>query len=136
LAGVYVTHDSGSSWSPVFTNATAVAGGSNVITGTTDQLVLKLATGPNGSVAIAVAGGDVENGEAVLKGLYLSQDGGGSWAALATPDTNPAKGAIYKLAVAIDPSNTSTVYVSGDAVNIGPTFPAPVSAYKEIRSQV
>ena len=135
--GVYVTHTSGQSWTPVFTSATAVGGGTNVITGaTTFQLVPKLAAGPNGSVAIAIAqlqpsssSSDCVqpncNGQQ-LTGLYLSQNGGTSWSALAVPPTN--KGvmqAAVNLAVAIDPTDTKTVYVTGDGITDNPfTVPA------------
>jgi hypothetical protein len=135
--GVYVTHNAGQSWSPVFTSATAVSGGTNVITGAaTFQLVPKLAAGPNGSVAIAIAQLQPSpssfdcvqpncNGQQ-LTGLYLSQNGGQSWSALAVPPTN--KGvmqAAVNLAVAIDPTDTKTVYVTGDGINGNPfTVPA------------
>jgi outer membrane autotransporter protein len=77
LAGVYVTHDSGSSWSPVFTNSTKVTGANygNVIKSTMDQLVFKLAAGPHGSLAIAVVDGNTNE----LAGLYLSQKQGRTW---------------------------------------------------------
>ena len=130
--GVYVSHNSGQNWTPVFTSATAVSGGTNVITGaTTFQLVPKLAAGPNGSVAIAIAqlqpspsdSSCVQpncNGQQ-LTGLYLSQNGGTAWSALKVPDTN--KGvmqAAVNLAVAIDPTNTSIVYVTGDGIENNP----------------
>ena len=130
--GVYVSHNSGQSWTPVFTSATAVSGGTNVITGAaTFQLVPKLAAGPNGSVAIAIAqlqpspsdSSCVQpncNGQQ-LTGLYLSQNGGTAWSALKVPDTN--KGvmqAAVNLAVAIDPTNTSIVYVTGDGIENNP----------------
>jgi outer membrane autotransporter protein len=76
-AAVYVTHDTGKTWSPVFTNSTTVTGANygNVIKSTMDQLVLKLAAGPNGSLAIAVV--DAHTNE--LAGLYLSQKQGRTW---------------------------------------------------------
>jgi hypothetical protein len=51
--GVYRSDDSGQSWRAVFTSTTMVS--NNVITGANFQLVPKLAAGPNGSVAIAIA---------------------------------------------------------------------------------
>lgn len=135
-AGVYVTHNAGQTWSPVFTSATVVSGGTNIITGASHQMVPKLAAGPNGSVAIALAemqpvptGGcpfaDPTCGPQ-LKGLYLSQNGGGSWSALKVPDTNlGVMQAQVNLAVAIDPSNTAIVYVTGDGIPGNPfTVPA------------
>lgn len=130
--GVYISHNSGQTWTPVFTSATAVIGGTNVITGaTTFQLVPKLAAGPNGSVAIAIAelqpsasaSSCVQpncNGQQ-LTGLYLSQNGGSSWAALAVPATNKGvQQAAVNLAVAIDATNTSIVYVTGDGIENSP----------------
>jgi autotransporter-associated beta strand protein len=125
--GVYVSHNSGQTWTPVFTGATAVSGGTNIITGATNQMVPKLAAGPNGSVAIALAemqpvppGGcpfASPTCGAQLKGLYLSQNGGGSWSALKVPDTNlGVMQAAVNLAVAIDRTNTSIVYVTGDGI--------------------
>jgi hypothetical protein len=124
-AGVYVSHNSGQSWSAVFTSATAVTGGTNIINGAAYQLVPKLAAGPNGSVAVALAlmqpGGGCTPGDpncgAQLKGLYLSQNGGTSWSALAVPGTNlGVMQANVNLAVAIDPKNTQIVYVTGDGI--------------------
>jgi autotransporter-associated beta strand protein len=136
-AGVFVSHSSGQTWSPVFTSATVVSGGTNIITGASNQMVAKLAAGPNGSVAIALAemqpepGGGCTPGDPTcgpqLKGLYLSQNGGISWSALKVPDTNlGVMQAQVNLAVAIDPRNTSIVYVTGDGIdNCGPcTVPA------------
>jgi autotransporter-associated beta strand protein len=130
--GVYASHDSGQSWTPVFTSATAVSGGPNVITGaTTFQLVPKLAAGPNGSVAIAIARLEPSSSDSScvqpncngqqLTGLYLSQNGGSTWSALAVPDTNKGvKQAAVNLAVAIDRTNTSIVYVTGDGIENSP----------------
>jgi len=125
-ASVYVTHDAGQSWAPVFTAATTVAGGANYVAGATNQPVIKLATGPHGSVAIAVV--QFNPSEcwycSTLAGLYLSQNGGGSWSALAVPNTNDyTQSALSTLGVAIDPRNTSIVYVAGDATECTPNVP-------------
>jgi hypothetical protein len=129
--GVYVTHTSGQSWSPVFTGATAVSGGTNVITGaTTFQLVPKLAAGPNGSVAIAIAQLQPDPTGQQLTGLYLSQNGGQSWSALAVPPTNQGvKQAAVNLAVAIDPTDPTTVYVTGDGI-VGTPYTVPAFRVK------
>lgn len=135
-AGVFVTNDYGTNWAPVFTKDTMPIGATNVIAGATDQVVLKLASGPDGSVAIAVAGISPSQPQQgyELTGLYLSRDGGTSWSGLPNPDvplnpalppTNTVGGAIYKLGIAIDPNDTSIVYVSGDEVPENP-FPSPV----------
>jgi hypothetical protein len=107
----------------VFSDTTPVSGGTNVLNGAPYQLVPKLAVGPNGSVAIAMAQIQPEcptcPGQQ-LNGLYLSQDGGTSWSALKVLDTNKSsKQAGNNLAVAIDPKNTSIVYVTGDGVDSG-----------------
>ncbi len=136
--GVYVSRNSGQTWMPVFTSATAVTGGTNIINGATNQMVPKLAAGPNGSVAIALAemqpvppGGCPSASPtcgAQLKGLYLSQNGGGSWSALKVPDTNlGVMQAAVNLAVAIDPTDTRIVYVTGDGI---PDSPFTVAAFR------
>ncbi|MGA7488588.1 MAG: autotransporter domain-containing protein [Xanthobacteraceae bacterium] len=136
--GVYVSHNSGQSWTPVFTSATVVSGGPNIINAATNQMVPKLAAGPNGSVAIALAemqpvpaGGCAFASPTCgpqLKGLYLSQNGGGSWSALKVPDTNlGVMQAQVNLAVAIDPTDTRIVYVTGDGI---PDSPFTVPAFR------
>ena len=117
---VYVSTDAGAHWSAIFTDTTAISGGgSNIIGSTGDQLVLKLAAGPNNSVAIAVV--DCCSGNTgpkqVLTALYLSQNSGGTWSQLATPATNAGSNqAAVNLALAIDPNNTSILYVTGDSI--------------------
>ena len=127
---VYVSNTSGQSWQAVFTQATPILGGGtnyiNSAPANDFQLVPKLAAGPSGSVAIAIANAPSSGNNQELKALYLSQDSGGSWSALKVPDTN--KGvhqAVVNLAVAIDTSNTSIVYVTGDGIPQSPyTIPA------------
>jgi autotransporter-associated beta strand protein len=126
--GVYISRNSGHNWSPVFTSTTPVSGGTNYINSapaSDHQLVPKLAAGPNGSVAIAIANGPNTAG-AELKALYLSQNSGASWSALAVPvfDAGVKQG-IVNLAVAIDRTNTSIVYVTEGGINATPfTVPA------------
>src|SRR5262249_12655018 len=128
-AGVFVSHDSGQSWSPVFTSATLVTDGTNVVTGAKSLLVPKLAAGPHGSLPLPIPQPPFPGFKGdQLTGLYLSQNGGGSWSALKVPDTNKGTmNAFVNLAVAIDPSNTSIVYVTGDAIN---TSPFTVAAFR------
>jgi outer membrane autotransporter protein len=120
-AGVYVTTDYGTTWSPVFTQSTAVENGPNVITGTTDQLVLRVAAGPNGSLAIAAIDAG-ETKEQPLIGLYLLQQTGGSWSAIANPleengaTTEGNASGVPHLALAIDPSDSSIVYLAGSDI--------------------
>lgn len=66
---VYTTSNGGQTWSKVFgmSNANGEIG--------SDPTMLRLATGPGGSVALAVVDG--ANGSIV--GAYLSQDNGSSW---------------------------------------------------------
>ena len=120
-AGVYISSNSGQTWAAVFTSATVVSGGSNYVAGASDQLVAKLAAGPNGSVAIAIAN-STPSGNNQLQSLYLSQNKGASWSALAVPVVSyaPINQAVVNLAVAIDPKDTSIVYVAGDGLQSSP----------------
>ena len=126
--GIYISRNSGHNWSPVSTSTTPVSGGTNYISSapaSDHQLVPKLSAGPNGSVAIAIANGP-NTGDAELKALYLSQNSGASWSALAVPvfDAGVKQG-IVNLAVAIDRTNTSIVYVTEGGINATPyTVPA------------
>jgi len=95
--------------------------------------IARLATGPNGSVAVALydlraKSDDVPNGR-TLVGLYLSRDRGDTWTALRVPAVNAGSNqAPINLAVAIDRTNPNIVYVAGDGVpdsTPGP-FRAPV----------
>src|SRR5882757_2931041 len=123
--GAYISSNSGQTWSPIFTNATTVSGGSNYISSATDQLVIKIATGPTGSIAIAIANVPA-SGDQRLQALYLSQNSGGSWSALAVPVVSAGvHQAVVNLAIAIDPANSTIVYVAGDGLAISPfTIPA------------
>ena len=130
-ASVYVSTDTGATWTPIFTNTTAISGGgTNVIGATTNQLVLKLAAGPGNSVAIAVVdtGAGTIGPQQILTGLYLSQNSGGTWSQLGTPATNAGSNqAAVNLALTIDPTNTSIVYITGDAIS---TSPYTLAAFK------
>ena len=102
----------------MFTQATVISnGGTNIIASAQTQLVPKLATGPNGSVAIALASYTPKAAEeSQLQALYLTQNGGQTWTALKNPVPNVNQGGqgVVNLAVAIDPTNTNIVYVAGD----------------------
>src|SRR5262249_21553311 len=55
-AGVFVSRNSGQTWSPVFTSATVVSGvNPNILNGATNQMVAKLAAGPKRPGAVALA---------------------------------------------------------------------------------
>lgn len=135
--GVYMTTNSGATWTSVFTSATSVSGGPNIIAGATAHLIPRLAAGPNGSVAIGLAQ-FVQIGSSSgyeLKALYLSQNGGGSWSSLAVPPTSSDLQAETNLVLAIDPTNTSIVYVAGDAASAAPFF-TRLSEFKGVLSRV
>jgi autotransporter-associated beta strand protein len=104
---VYMSTNTGATWTPVFTQANS----NGTINGSA-QTVLQLATGPNGAVAIAVS--DITG--KTFSGLFLSQNYGGSWQQLTTaPNVVPGGQVPVNLHVAIDPTNTNIVYLSGDA---------------------
>jgi outer membrane autotransporter protein len=134
--GVFVTYDAGETWDKFFTIDTVPTGGANAIT-IDDQVTFRLATGPNGEVAIAIAKGNIGGtgptaGDAALRGLYVTTDKGVSWNALTTPIVNDSKLALYKLGLAIDqnspPGSSPIIYVSGDTAfpQGDPTYPSPV----------
>jgi len=103
-SGVYVSNDQGKTWSAVFTsaNSNGTIGGVSVLT---------LATGPNGSLAVAVS-----HIGSSLSGLFLSQDGGASWHQLtAAPNVVPEGQTPVNLHIAIDPADANVVYLTGDA---------------------
>ncbi|MBV8410645.1 MAG: autotransporter domain-containing protein [Alphaproteobacteria bacterium] len=86
----------------------------------------RVATGPNGSVAVAVY--NTANG-GKLATLYVSPDGV-NWTAVPgnrVPVNVGSSQANVNLAVAVDRSNPNVVYVSGDAIN---NAPFTVSAYR------
>ena len=119
---IAVSNDGGATWSSEFTSATVIAGGVNVIPASPNQLVVKLAPGPNDSLAAAFV--DEKTGMPVA--LYLSQNSGATWSQLALPaGLNPGGQGIVNLPLAIDSSNTSFVYIAGDGVADSPfTVPA------------
>ena len=120
---LYVSLDSGASWSPVFTSATPVAGG-NVIASATGQVFARASAGPQGSVAMTTI--DVSTGK--INALYLSLNSGQTWTRLALPsDLNMNEQAANNAHVAIDPSNPAIVYITGDTIG-APSFTA--SAYR------
>jgi outer membrane autotransporter protein len=119
---VYVSNNSGASWSPVFTQANS--GGT--ITSSV-QTVLTLATGPNGSLAVAVS---TMGSPHTFSGLFLSQDSGQTWHQLQPPHLpDPVSGnhqTPVNLHVAIDPGNPNIVYLTGEAQAVG------VQAYRVV----
>ena len=123
-AAVYVTGNAGLTWSPLFTAANA--GG--IVNGTagSQTVMLRVAAGPNGSVAVGVANTVSEGAAAAGVFLYNAQTG--QWRALTLPAvrvsaTDPSQGsfginsggqALTNFAVAMEPRNPNIVYVAGD----------------------
>ncbi len=104
---VYVSHNTGASWTPVFTTSNA-----NGLINTTNATMISLAAGPNGSLAIALS--DLTN--STLAAVYLSSNQGGSWNQLtAAPNVVAGGQTPVNLHLAIDPTNKNIVYLSGDA---------------------
>ncbi len=102
---VYRSIDGGATWSAVFTSAQS--GGT--ISGA-GQTTIKLAAGAGGTVAVGV----VNLGTGALSGLFYSGNNGGSWAALTAPNVNQGGQAPVNIALAIDPTSSNIIYVSGD----------------------
>lgn len=102
---VYRSTDGGATWSPVFTSAQS--GGT--ISGA-GQTTIKLAAGPGGTVAVGV----INLGTGALSGLFYSGNNGGSWSSLTTPNVSQGGQAPLHIALAIDPTSSNIVYVSGD----------------------
>ncbi|HXD46994.1 MAG TPA: autotransporter domain-containing protein [Pseudolabrys sp.] len=115
---IYVSTDTGGTWTQVFGSAQG-AGTIN----TSTQTAIRLAAGPNGSLAAGV----INLSTSRVIGLFWSGNSGASWAALPTPSLNPGNQASPNFAIAIDPNNKNIVYVSGDAYQ---TSPFAVTAFR------
>src|SRR5262249_25928890 len=110
---VYMSSNGGQNWSQVFTQAN-----SNGTISNTQQTTLTLATGPNGSIAVAVSNVSAGVFKATFSGLFLSQDAGNNWHQLtAAPNVVPGGQTPVNLHIAIDPSNANIVYLTGDRYN-------------------
>ncbi|MDR3539028.1 MAG: autotransporter domain-containing protein [Acetobacteraceae bacterium] len=123
-AAVYVTGNAGTTWSPLFTAADS----GSVVNGTplTATQTLRVASGPNGSVAVGVA--NTAGSGAAAAGVFLYNAQTGQWHGLTMPAVavsarDPSQGtfginsgnqALTNFAVAIDPRNPNIVYVAGD----------------------
>jgi len=102
---VYVGRNAGATWQPVFTGAD-----SNGLITAAVQTFIRIAAGPNNTLALGVVEGSQ------LVGLFYSSNAGATWSQLITPDVNPGRQAGTNLALAIDPNNSNLVYVMGDSV--------------------
>lgn len=127
---VYVSHDLGATWTPMFTAANS----NGTITSTGDQTVITLAAGPNGSVAVAVSdlGHVASMGVAKqipsLVGVFLSSNQGATWNQVtAAPNVVAGGQTPINLHIAIDPTNQNIVYLTGDAYQ---TCPCSVEAFR------
>lgn len=107
---IYVSNNDGQSWNRVF-SSTSSGGTIN----TTDQTVIKLAAGPNRSIAAGVI--DLKTG--ALVGLFWF-DSTHLWQSLTVPNINSGGQAPVNFAIAIDPKQSNLVYVSGDRVSFAP----------------
>jgi autotransporter-associated beta strand protein len=127
---LYVSHDMGATWMPIFTAANS----NGTVTSTGDQTVITLAAGPNGSVAVAVsdlghaASMGVPKQAPSLVGVFLSSNQGTTWNQLTTAPNVVAGGQTpINLHIAIDPTNQNIVYLTGDAHQ---SCPCSVEAFR------
>jgi autotransporter-associated beta strand protein len=105
---VYMSTNTGATWAPVFPTVTA-----NLNSFGSDQTVITLAAGPNGSVVVAVS--DLAHPHAA-PAVFLSGNQGANWSPLTgVPAVNSGDGQTpQNLHIAIDPTNKNIVYISGD----------------------
>lgn len=102
---VYRSTDGGATWSAVFTSTNSAG-----LISAGAQTTIKLAAGAGGTVAVGV----VNLGTGKLTGLFYSGNNGGSWTTLTAPNVNGGGQAPVNIALAIDPTSTNIIYVSGD----------------------
>ena len=77
---VYVSNDMGATWAPVFTSANTCTSAKTCQITSRKQTTITLASGPNGSVAVAVTNlTNRDNSKARLSGVFLSGDYGATW---------------------------------------------------------
>jgi hypothetical protein len=82
--------------------------------------VVRLASGPSGTIVAAVAKVSLVNGDtkASLSSIYLSNNNGANWTKLANvpvAQINTGAQALTNLSIAVDPNDKKTVYVAGDS---------------------
>ncbi len=125
---LYSTTNQGTTFTPIFTSANS--GG---IINNMTQTVLKVATGPSGSIVVGVidtAAGPNSGGQ--LLGIFLSLNSGVTWTQLdlsavtADGGFNPDGQGTINSAVAIDPVNPTIVYASGSGNDDLPSEPATI----------
>lgn len=108
---IYVSNDTGATWTQIF-NSTQSAG----LINTSTQTAIRLAAGPNGSLAAGLI--DLSTSKVV--GLFWSGNSGSTWTTLTAPNLNPGAQASPNFAIAIDPNNKNLIYVTGDAHQVNP----------------
>ena len=109
---IYVSNDTGATWSEIF----GAAQSDGIISAGGDQTIIRIATGPDGEIAAAV----IDVVTSALVGLFLSQNAGSSWTSLDVPEVNLGGQALTDLAIALDPTAAGVVYVTGDDTEISP----------------
>jgi autotransporter-associated beta strand protein len=127
--GVYVTTDTGATWTKVFSQS------NSGLIQSSSQTVIKLATSPSGlatSPSGAVAIGLMNLESKTVTGLFWSNNAAsGSWTSLGAPPAktlNDINQVPINFAIAIDPKKPNMVYFSGDETEKAPDF--TVSAYR------
>ncbi len=125
---VWVTGNYGTTWDALFTQNNSDNGSGKVVGPTTK--ILRIATGPNGSVAVGVA--NTSGDGAAAKGVFLYDARTMTWASLKMPAVlidpkQPALGtfgintgnqASTDFTVAIDSTNSKIVYIAGDTQDL------------------
>jgi len=130
--GVYISNNTGATWAPVFTAADS-HGAINPFA----QTVITLASGPDGSIAVALSNIFPALQFSAFAGLFLSKDSGATWHRLgAAPDVVPGGQTPVNLHIAIDPTNANIVYLTGDAYQTcggsPPTSACTVEAFRVV----
>ncbi len=113
---VFRSPDLGVTWSKIFSSTNSAG-----LINATNQTVLKVATGPSGSVAVCVVNAVAPAGDGgVISGIFLSPSGAApTWtqvdltAVTAAGGFNPEGSAVVNSFVAIDPNNPTIVYALG-----------------------
>ena len=108
---IYVSNDTGATWTQIF-NSTQSAG----LINTSTQTAIRLAAGPNGSLAAGLI--DLTTSKVI--GLFWSGNSGSTWTTLTAPNLTPGAQASPNFAIAIDPNNKNLIYVTGDAHQVSP----------------